>query len=192
MVLEEITQKLKRVLDKQRYEHSLGVMETSEVLARRYGENPEKAALAGLLHDCGKNYKGEPAKLYMEKAGLSVDWVERINTRLLHGPIGAHLAQTLYGIEDEAILNAVRWHTTGRAGMSLLEKIVFVADYIEPNRKLEDIEQMRKAALESLELCMVLCCDSTIRYVMKKGAMLHPRTVETRNESLLLIKEKAH
>jgi predicted HD superfamily hydrolase involved in NAD metabolism len=91
-------------------------------------------------------------------------------------------------VTDPAVLSAIRWHTTGRGGMTLLEKIIYIADYIEPARQLDGIEEMRKVAYNDLDRCIVICSDSTIAFILKKGALLHPKTVETRNYSLLNLK----
>lgn len=190
MDIKTIMYMLNKELDSKRYLHSVNVMEVSQSLAKNYGADIEKARLAGILHDCAKNYRGDDARDYVRKIGYEADEVELLQPKLLHGIIGEHLARTIYGVADEEVLGAIRWHTTGKAGMSLLEKIVYVADYIEPLRYFEGIEKMRKAAYEDLERCIVLCSESTIRFVLNKGALLHSRTVETRNHSLRLINER--
>jgi len=190
MDIKTIREMLRKELDDKRFQHSVNVMEVAASLAEHYGADAEKAKLAGLLHDCGKNFKGDTAREYINKIGYKADETELMQTKLLHGIIGEHLARTVYGITDEEILGAVRWHTTGKAGMSLLEKIIYVADYIEPLRYFDGIEEMRKAAYEDLDRCIVLCADSTIRYILNKGAILHEKTVETRNCSLKIIKKR--
>lgn len=191
-IIEEMIEKLRVELDSRRYQHSVNVMETSGMLAQHYGCDVEKARLAGILHDCGKNYKGDEARAYVDEIGYKADEIEWAQPRLLHGIIGEHLARTVYGINDEEVLSAIRWHTTGRAGMTVLEKIIYIADYIEPDRSFEGIEEMRQMAYENLDRCVVLCSDSTIRYIIKKGVLLHENTIETRNSSLMLINRGAH
>lgn len=190
MGIETIMDMLEKELDIKRFQHSVNVMEVSQSLAEVYGADIEKARLAGILHDCAKNYKGDEARDYIEKIGYKADEIELLQPKLLHGIIGEHLARHIYGVTDEEVLGAIRWHTTGRAGMNLLEKIIYVADYIEPLRYFEGIEEMRKAAYEDLDRCIVLCSESTIKFVLNKGALLHSRTVETRNHSIMLIKER--
>lgn len=191
MNIELILETLKNTLNSGRFEHSVHVMETSVKLAGHYGANVEKARLAGLLHDCGRNYKDEEAKEFVRQIGYKADDIELSQPILLHGVIGEHIARVSYGIQDKEILGAVRWHTTGRAKMTLLEKIVFVADYIEPLRYFEGVEELRKAAYENLDRCTVLCTDSTIRYILKNGDLLHEKTIETRNYSIMLIKRSS-
>lgn len=190
MTFDLIIKKLMSELDKERYLHSINVMELSITLAEHYGVDVSKARVAGILHDCGKNYKGDDARTYIKKIGYEADEIELKQTRLLHGIIGEHLARITYGINDPEILGAIRWHTTGKAEMSVLEKIVYVADYIEPSRSFEDIDEMRREAFRDLDKCIVLCADSTISYILKRGFLLHEKTVETRNFSLMSLKEK--
>lgn len=190
MNIDEIKVKLERELEYGRYIHSLNVMEMSAKLAERYGVNTEKARLARILHDCGKNYKDERAKEYIRDIGYIPDEIELAQPKLLHGIIGEHIAKYEYEVTDKDVLSAIRWHTTGKAGMTLLEKIIYVADYIEPLRDFEGIEEMRKAAFQNLDKCIVLCADSTIRFILKKGLLLHEKTVETRNHSLKLLRNK--
>jgi predicted HD superfamily hydrolase involved in NAD metabolism len=192
MNLDQIKKELSGELDEARFIHSVNVMEESVKLAHHYGVDPEKAAWAGLLHDCGKNYKGDRAREYARSIGYTPDEIENRQTKLLHGIIGEHLAREKYGVTHPEILSAIRWHTTGRGGMSLLEKIIYIADYIEPARQLEGIEEMRKVAYNDLDRCIVICSDSTIDYILKKGNLLHPKTVETRNHSLMLLAAEAY
>jgi len=190
MDINTIISMLKDELDPYRFNHSLNVMETAEALAKHYGADVGKARLAGILHDCGKNYKGEEAIEYIKKIGYEADDIEILQPKLLHGIIGKHLAENVYGVTDEEVLDAIRWHTTGKSGMNLLEKIIYVADYIEPLRSFEGVETMRKMAFEDLEKCVVYCAESTIKFILKKGALLHKNTVDTRNYSLMLIRNR--
>lgn len=191
MNISSIINKLKNVLDSYRFEHSVNVMKMAESLAKHYGTDINKARIAGILHDCGKNYKGDDAREFIKNMGYEADEVEMLQPKLLHGIISKYLAKAIYGVTDEEILGAIRWHTTGKAGMNLLEKIIYVADYIEPLRSFEGIEKMRKVAFDDLDRCIVYCSESTIEFILKKGVLLHKNTVETRNYSLMLIKNKS-
>ena len=134
MEVKEIKKKLKKSLDKQRYQHTLGVMYTAGCLAMANGYSIEKAMLAGLLHDCAKCLSTEKKIGLCVKKNIDITEVEISNPGLLHAKAGMVLAEEEYGIKDAQILHAIRVHTTGEADMGLLDKILFVADYIEPNR----------------------------------------------------------
>lgn len=188
MNIDDIKLKLQKELEYSRYLHSLNVIEMAASLAEKYGVDVKKAELAGILHDCGKNFGGEKAREYAREIGYTPDEIELAQPRLLHGIIGEHIAKTEYNVDDEEVLSAIRWHTTGKAGMTDLEKIIYVADYIEPLRDFEGIEEMRKAAFQNLDECVVLCADSTIRFILKKGLLLHEKTIETRNHSLKILR----
>lgn len=189
MEINNIINKLCSQLDSFRFKHSINVMEVSEALAKHYGADVHKANISGVLHDCGKNYKGAEALEYVKGIPYEPDNIETLQPKLLHGVIGKHLAKTMYNIDDQEILNAIHWHTTGRAGMDILEKIVYIADYIEPLRSFEGIEEIRKIAFENLDECIVRCSESTIRFIIERGVLLHSKTVETRNYSLCLLRE---
>ena len=176
----EIKEDLRKCLKKSRYEHTLGVEYTASCLAMRYDADLEKAGMAGLLHDCAKHL---PAKEKLEQAalyGIPVSKYERKNPELLHAELGAVLARDRYGIEDEDILSAIRWHTTGRPAMTLLEKIIFVADYIEPNRfKQENLKEVRKLAFTDLDRCLLKILEDTVSYLGRLEAVTDPMTEET-------------
>lgn len=188
MELDLIRERLSSALSEKRYVHSVNVAETAAKMAIHYGADQSRIYLAGLLHDCGKFCRGDAAREFVKKIGYQADEIEWIQPGLLHGVIGEYIARQEYGITDPEILDAIRWHTTGRAAMSVLEKIIYIADYIEPGRSFEGIDAMRNEAFRDLDRCIVLCAESTIRYVMDKGYLLHPKTVETRNYSLFALK----
>jgi len=164
-----------------RYLHSLGVAEAAAALAQCYGANPEKARIAGLVHDCGKS----PSKNILLKRvlefGIVMDEIEQVETHLLHGPVSAELAQREFGIDDEEMLSAIRYHTTGRVWMSLLEKIVYLADYIEPGRCFPGVDELRKVAYRNLDIALLQAMDLTLIHIIERGLMIHPRTVAARN-----------
>jgi predicted HD superfamily hydrolase involved in NAD metabolism len=184
MNIEEIKNKLKQMIPEKRYTHSLKVMETSRKLAVKYGENAENAALAGLIHDCARGLTvGETFEL-CAKFNITVDSIMRQKPILLHGEVGAFLAAEEFGIDDSAILEAVRVHTLGKENMDKLSSIVFIADYIEPGRSFAGVERIRKAAEISLEKAIVAGIDSTIGFNLEKGGLLHPQAIITRNWAL--------
>ena len=178
----KIKKTLKKELDKDRYEHTLGVMYTSACLAMANGYDMEKAQLAGLLHDCAKCIPNEKKLKICAKNNIPVTQVEKDNPFLLHAKVGAFLARALYEIEDEEILHAISVHTTGAPAMNTLDKIVFIADYIEPKRdKAANLKEIRKTAFEDLDeaLKMILC--DTINYLngSKNDKNIDPMTLET-------------
>ncbi|HHW02000.1 MAG TPA: HD domain-containing protein [Thermoanaerobacterales bacterium] len=185
MSMDEIIIKLKACMKESRFKHSLGVMETSVILARLYGADVKKAEIAGLIHDCARDIPVQTQLKMAENFGILLDDIERLEPALIHGPLGAAIARKDYGIEDEEILNAVKLHTTGNENMTLLEKIIFLSDYIEPGRCFPGVEDLRVKAFKDLDEAMICAYDSTIRYVTEKGCFLHPRTVWARNSILL-------
>lgn len=187
MTKQEIKLKLQNILTPKRFTHSLGVMETAVSLAARYGQDEEKAALAGLLHDCARDIKGEKIFEMCERFNIKFNDIEQMQPELLHGPIGAALAREEYGIEDEDILRAIYCHTTGREYMSVLDKIIFIADYIEPARDFPGVDEVRRIAYEDLNKSMLISLENIIRHVISKGVLIHPDTVNARN---CILKEK--
>ena len=163
---EKMISRLKPKISEKRFEHSLGVEYTAACMAMALGEDVEKARTAGLLHDCAK---GLPTKEKLEKArkyGLAISKYEERNPDMLHAKLGAFYARYKYDVNDEDVLNAICYHTTGRPNMSLLEKIIFVADYIEPNRKmLKDMEEIRREAFTDIDKCVVHILKNTLDYL---------------------------
>lgn len=174
MTQEEIQKKLKKTLKKERYEHTMGVAYTAAALAMRYDVSLMKQAfLAGLLHDCAKHHSDKELLEICEKKDIPVSEAELRNPSLLHAKVGAWVAQEEYGIKEEAVLSAVAYHTTGRPGMTLLEEIVYVADYMEPNRdKARNLERIRVLAFENLQQAIYEIARDTIQYVQQKQVAL--------------------
>ena len=185
MTIAEMKNKLMGFLSAKRYNHSIGVMEEACKLAAHHQADIKKAETAGLLHDCAKYIGEQEAIPMLKRFGEEPDHIQMASIQLLHGLLGYHIAKEQYGVTDEEILQAIYWHTTGRAGMSLLEKVIFVADYIEPNRNFTGLDEIRKIAYRDLNLCIQLCADSTIRYELSKGRLLHPLTIEARNDMIM-------
>jgi nicotinate-nucleotide adenylyltransferase len=156
---------LQRALSKERYRHTLGVEQTAVKLAELYGEDPEKARVAALLHDCARCLdSADMRRLVGERVGGSA------LRALMHAPAGAELARQKYGIEDDRILSAIRWHTTGHEGMTRLEKIVYLADFIEPNRPNHPgLQELRAEAFRDLDRAVRMAAESTMRYVRARG-----------------------
>lgn len=164
--IKDLKKDLKKSMDESRYEHTMGVMYTCGALAMRYGYDLEKAMLAGLMHDCAKCMPNAKKLKMAEKNNLEITELERKNPFMLHAKLGALLAKKKYDIDDEEILNAIRWHTTGRPDMTLLDKIVYVADYIEPKRdKAPNLPQIRQMAFTDLEQALMKILEDTLGYL---------------------------
>lgn len=177
---DEMIKKLKKKLNEKRFIHSIGVEYTAANLAFRYGADVEKARIAGLLHDCAKCIPTEEKLNKCKKFGLPINSSEKENPDLLHGKLGAYYAKEKYGIDDEEILSAITWHTTGHPDMTLMDKIIFVADYIEPNRKIiRDLPEIRKEAFIDLDRCIIHILKNTLEYLKDKEYVIDETTEET-------------
>lgn len=177
---DDFEERLKKKLSAKRYRHTLGVAYTAASMAMAYDYDVEKAYLAGLLHDCAKGYDNDKILKLCEKYKLPIRDVERKNPQLLHAKLGSYLARKEYEIQDPEILNSILYHTTGRPDMGLLEKIVFVADYIEPNRKpIPNLDNVRHYAFCDLDRAVLLELEGTLNYVKTKAAALDEITLET-------------
>ncbi len=173
-----------------RYEHSLSVRDTAVELAKIYGADVEKAKIAGLVHDCAKNMSDEKILDIAEKHGLHINEICKENPQLLHGSIAAIIAEEKMGITDNCLLNAVTYHTTGKKCMTVLEKILYVADYVEPLRNFTGVEILRAAAYEDLDKALLIAFDNTIKFVIEKGQLIHLDTIEGRNFMISKFKNK--
>ena len=184
--MKKIKKYLKKHLTKDRYQHTLGVAFTAAALAMKYNTDTananlvKRAYLEGLLHDCAKCMSDEKKLHICDKNNLSYSSMEADHPYLLHGKVGAHIARKKFGIKDEDILQAITWHTTGRPNMSLLEKIIFIADYIEPSRKpVKELDQIRKLAFEDIDNTMERILANTLKYLDGKNAPVDKMTVTT-------------
>ena len=178
---EEIQEKLKKALDEPRYEHTIGVMYTAGCMAMAHGFDIQKAMLAGLLHDCAKCLTHEERLALCEKHHVEVTDSELENKALLHAKAGAILAKVEYDIEDLDVIHAIAVHTTGEQEMSTLDKIIYIADYIEPGRdKAPNLEQVRMLAYQDLNACMAKILDDTMEYLQNRGGLIDPTTAKAR------------
>lgn len=178
--LEKMKKRVSSHLDKERYEHTLGVMYTAGALAMRYHVDLEKALIAGLLHDCAKGLSSDKKLKLCEKYQLTVSESERKNPGLLHAKLGAYIAKTKYGIDDMEIVDAIAYHTTGRPEMTLLDKIVYIADYIEPNRnEAPNLDEVRALAFQDMDACLYVILKDSLAYLETKNEVVDPRTEQT-------------
>lgn len=172
-------EKLKLALDGPRYEHTLGVMYTAGSLAMAYGYNIEKAMIGGLLHDCAKCLTHEERVELCKKYQVEVSASEFENKAILHAKAGAILAKIEYDITDIEILHAIAAHTTGKPNMSMLDKIIYIADYIEPGRdKAPNLEYIRCLAYKDLDACMAEILEDTLNYLNSRRGNIDPATAD--------------
>ena len=183
----EIEKKLKKELDKERYTHTLGVMYTAAALAMAHHANLEQAMYAGLLHDCAKCVSSRDKFKLCKKYDIPISPSEERSPFLLHAKLGALFAQKYYETDDEDILHAIQVHTTGAPNMNTLDKIIYIADYIEPGRErakrsyadIQNLALVRKMAYRDLDetLCKIL--SDTLDYLSRKGGKIDSMTRET-------------
>lgn len=176
MNTDSIEKYIKTKYQAKRRNHTYGVRDTAVALAKRYGADPEKARVAALYHDMVRRVPDDVIDDYIENHGLDPKY--KGNANLAHGPIAAIKMKEEYGIDDEDILNAVRYHTTGRAGMSTLEKVIFLADAIEPNRSYPGVQALRETSRQDLDKACLLCLEHTVQYVKSKGEKLDDQSLE--------------
>lgn len=178
-------------LSPQRYQHSLQVAQTAREMAKFHGGDGDKAYLVGILHDYAKDLPADKLLACAGQQGLIEDEIENRVPDLLHAPVGACLLALEQGLDDPEMLEAVRAHTLGSVHMSTLDKIIFLADMIEPSRgQYPDLACLRRLCYLDLDAAMLLGLESTIRYCLERAKLLHPRTVEARNAFLLGILKK--
>ena len=178
--MHKIRKQLAKVLDSKRYEHTQGVAYTSAALAMRYGEDVQKAELAGLLHDCAKCLDNEKKIHICKKHNIAISDAELKNPFLLHAKVGGYLTKEKYKIDDEDIINAVTYHTTGRPGMSLLEKIVYIADYIEPGRDYaSNLDEVRNLCFRDLDEALLQILEDILVHLKESKKEIDPMTQMT-------------
>lgn len=181
---EEITRIIQKRLSANRYQHSLRVAEVAGRLAEQHQMDPGQAYTTGLLHDYAKGLSGPELLDLAEVHGMIVHPVDRLVPDLLHGPVGAYLVRQELGIEDEDMLAAIANHTLGALEMSPLEEIIFLADMIEPGRDYPTMERLKCLTERSLQEGMLYGLETTIRYCLDQGRIIHPLSVEVRNHYL--------
>lgn len=180
MKIVEIENKLKEYLKPARYRHTLGVAYTAAAMAMAFDEDPDKAYRAGLLHDCAKGFSIEEQRELCEKYGISLEGPMEDSPQLMHSALAPFIAKEKYNEQDAEVLSSIECHTTGKTAMKPLEEIVFIADYIEPNRKMiPGLSKVRKLAFCDLHECTHKILKHTIAYLEQCGQKIDKRTVET-------------
>ena len=177
--MDSINSYIDKNLSEKRRAHVYGVVETAKKLAEKYGCDINKAETAALFHDMFRSTPVEVLNMYIRQLGLDDTYLN--NANLAHGPIAAVIMNRDYGIDDQEVLNAVKYHTTGRTGMSTLEKVIYLADAIEPGRNYPDVDKVRKLAEISLEKACLFSMEHSINYIRERGLFLHEDTIKARD-----------
>ena len=187
MTIDEMRRKLQGRLKASRFAHSIGVADTAVKLAKRFGVNTDKAYIAGLLHDCAREFEDSQLPEEANKRGIEIGEVERFMPLLLHSYIGAMMVKEIYGVDDPEISQAIWRHTVGGSNMTALDKIIYFADMIEPRRNYPGVDHLRElAATATLDEMMLEGLSESIIFIIQKHSLIHPNTVISRNEILLM------
>lgn len=179
--IDEIKNYLKDNLKPSRYGHTLGVVNTAIKLAEIYGEDIKKAEIAALCHDVAKNMSYEDMERIINEASIDLSIDEQNSKELWHSIVAPILGKRIFKIDDEEILSAMRWHTTGKENMTNLEKIIYLADLIEPSRNFEGLEEIRRVSYENLNLAMLKALTHTTIYLIEKGYAVDINSIKARN-----------
>lgn len=177
---QQMIDKVRAEMPERRWLHTEGVMATAIKLANRYGEDPERAELAAILHDVAKYWAVDRQAAIIRDNGLPQDVLD-YDKELWHAPVGAWVAEHEYGVSDLEVLDAIRYHTSGRRAMTKLDKVIWLADYIEPGRDFPGVDGIRALAEQHLERAVLAGLDGTINFLIAKGKRIYPVTVEARN-----------
>ena len=179
MTIEQMKEKLSTMLTEHRYTHSLGVMETAEKMAKTFNVDVENAIVAGLLHDCAKQIDRQVQLKMCKERNIELDEIKKSAPSLVHADLGASVARTEFGVTDDDVLSAIKYHTLGRKNMSDLEKVLFLADVIEPNRRdFEGLLELRDLCYKNLDEAMLYGLTLSIENVERKGRILHTQTLD--------------
>lgn len=185
MDYKQLVTQVSKILSAKRLQHSVGVSKTAEKMAECFGCDQIKARIAGILHDLAREIPPQELLQRAQAFGIVVNDMEKAEPILLHGPIAAQLAKAEFQIDDIEILQAIFLHTTGGPHMSPLDKIIYLADVIEPNRNCGDLEELREMAYIDLDKALLMALDQSISYILAQGRLLHPASIEARNELLI-------
>ncbi|KOO43850.1 bis(5'-nucleosyl)-tetraphosphatase (symmetrical) YqeK [Priestia koreensis] len=175
---------VKEQITEHRYQHTIGVMETAIQLAKLYGVDEKKAETAAIFHDYAKFRSKDEMEQIIRTENMPEDLLVH-NAELWHAPVGAYLVEKEVGITDPDILSAIRYHTSGRTDMTLLEKVIYLADYIEPGRHFPGVDEVRETAKVDLDQALVQSLRNTISFLLKKSQMVYPDTIYTYNSLIL-------
>jgi len=182
----EIIKKLKKSLDPERFEHSLRVEKVALALGKKYHVDLNSISLAAILHDCARRYDRKELLKMAKKMKLKTDPVKKLEPKLFHGEIGARLARDEFNVKSKDVLRAIRNHTTGAPGMSKLEKIIYLSDHIEDKRAFPGVKKLRNLAFNDLDRAIFESASSMLRFLLQKKMPIHPETVRTRNNYIMV------
>ncbi|MDO4562820.1 MAG: bis(5'-nucleosyl)-tetraphosphatase (symmetrical) YqeK [Clostridia bacterium] len=178
---QEMLNRLKATQKESRFRHTLGVAKEAVRLAPRYGVDKQKAYVAALLHDCAKNFDETRFKEIANEYGVTLDEFAQKEKALIHAYLGAAVAYKDYGVKDAEILDAIYYHTTARANMPPLEKLIYIADMIEPGRTMPQANEIRRLVDVDLDSAIIYAIDCSIKHVIRKGRLIHPDSILARN-----------
>lgn len=187
---EQLIEAVRSQMPAARWQHTQGVMTTAVQLAKKYGADPQKADLAAILHDVAKYWQTDRMAQIIRDHNMPPELLEH-DKQLWHAPVGAFVARHEYEIEDEEILDAIRFHTSGRENMTLLDKVVCLADYIEPGRDFLGIDHIRELTEQNLNAALIAGFDSTIRFLLERRRRIFPLTISARNGLIAELNQEA-
>jgi predicted HD superfamily hydrolase involved in NAD metabolism len=177
-----LEEKLRKMLPDKRFNHSINVANCAKKIAKIYNVDEEKAYISGLIHDCAKYFTKEETIKYAKEKKIDLDEFEIESTALSHATIGASVAKEEFEIDDVEILNAIKYHTTGKEDMTMLEKIIFMADLIEEGRNFESVDILRNLTYNNkIDEALLMSFNNTIKLVIDKNKIIHPKTINARN-----------
>ena len=185
-----LDEKLSKVLSEKRYTHSVYVSHTAVDMAKIFGVDINKAFLAGLIHDCAKYMSYDEMTDTAKRYGYTFDGITLACPGVMHADVGVLLAQYEYGINDEEILNAIRYHTVAREGMTPLEKIIYIADMTEPMRDFDGVDRLRELSKSDLDKAFFEALRQSLDFNIKKKNIIHPNTLLAYNEVLINTREE--
>ncbi len=177
----QLLEKVKKKIPTDKYRHSVGVAEAAGKLAQRHGVCEEKARISGLIHDYARHFDAETLLQTAFRFGIVGDEIQKKAPGLLHGPVGSKLAESELNISDSDIIRAVCFHTTGHPDMTVLDKIIYIADYIEEGRDYPGVRELKNLSFQDLDRACLMGLENTIKFLINTGRLIHPITVETRN-----------
>jgi predicted HD superfamily hydrolase involved in NAD metabolism len=184
MEREEALKIVKEQLTDHRYQHTLGVVETAITLAKKYGADEKKSETAAIFHDYAKFRPKDEMRQIILNQNFPQDLLH-YHAELWHAPAGAYLVEREAGIKNKEVLDAIRYHTSGRPGMTLLEKVIYLADYIEPGRHFPGVDEVRALAKENLDKALIQAVKNTILFLMKKNQPVYPDSFKTYNDLVM-------